>query len=332
MQRVEAMTSYSLVIPVYKNAESIPALLQACADLDARLEHALEVVFVVDGSPDASYALLRDALPAARFRSRLMLLSRNFGSFAAIREGLSAASGRYFAVMAADLQEPPELVLEFFKTLETEPIDLVIGTRQGRADPLLSRLTSQAFWWLYRWIIEPQMPPGGVDVFGCNREFRDRLVVLAESNSSLVGLLFWLGYRRKLIGYARQRRQAGKSAWTVRKKLKYLFDSLFAFSDLPIRLLAFLGALGLATSVVLSVVVFFARISGLVDVPGYAATVLVVAFFAALNSFGLGVIGSYVWRTFENTKGRPLAVVMQTEAFAGDKSAALRLQAVQSEI
>lgn len=313
-------TRYSLVIPVYKNAETIAPLLAACNELSAQLASALEVVFVVDGSPDASHALLRDGLPGVSFRSRLVLLSRNFGSFAAIREGLGAASGPYFAVMAADLQEPPELMLSFFEALENEPVDLVIGTRESRADPALSRLGSSAFWWLYRRVIEPKMPPGGVDVFGCNRAFRDRLLGLVESNSSLVGLLFWLGHRRKLIGYARQPRVAGRSAWTVKKKLKYLFDSLFAFSDLPIRLLAFFGAVGLVTSIVLSLVVFLAKIFGFVSVPGYAATVLVVAFFGALNSLGLGVIGSYVWRTFENTKGRPLAIAMQTEDFGVDRA------------
>lgn len=311
------MTKHSLVIPVYKNAESISPLLRACADLSDQLDGDLEVVFVVDGSPDASHARLRDGLPKAGFRSQLVLLSRNFGSFSAIREGLRAAGGRYLAVMAADLQEPPELVLSFFQVLAQEPVDVVLGSRVSRADPWFSRLTASLFWWVYRRVIEPNMPPGGVDVFGCNREFRDRLLTLSESNSSLVGLLFWLGYRRKLVSYARLPRLAGKSAWTLRKKLKYLFDSLFAFSDLPIRLLTLFGALGLLTSAVLSIVVFVARVLGLVTVPGYAATVLVVTFFSALNSFGLGVIGSYVWRTFENTKGRPLAIVMAAEEFCG---------------
>jgi glycosyltransferase involved in cell wall biosynthesis len=317
------MSTYSLVIPVYRNADSLPRLLEACERLSAQLEQALEVVFVVDGSPDASHELLRKALPSARFASQLVLLSRNFGSFAAIREGLRAARGEYLAVMAADLQEPPELILTFFEVLAREPLDLVLGTRTARADPLLSRTASSVFWWLYRRTIEPAMPRGGVDVFGCNQQFRDRLVSLPEANSSLVGLLFWLGYRRKLIPYARQPRLSGSSGWTVRKKVKYLFDSLFAFSDLPIRLLAFLGGLGLLTSSVLSVVVLVARMLGLVTVPGYAATVLIVTFFAALNSFGLGVIGSYVWRTFENTKGRPLAIVMTAEQFSGRASALL---------
>jgi glycosyltransferase involved in cell wall biosynthesis len=311
------MSSHSLVIPVYNNADSLPRLLPACENLAEQLAHDLEVVFVVDGSPDASHLLLREQLPAARFRSRLVLLSRNFGSFAAIREGLRAAEGSYFAVMAADLQEPPELVLSFFQVLTSEPYDLVLGTRTGRADPFFSRLASGIFWWTYRRVIEPKMPPGGVDVFGCNRQFRDRLLTLPESNSSLVGLLFWLGYRRKLVSYARQPRLAGKSGWTLRKKVKYLFDSLFAFSDLPIRLLALFGAVGLVTSAVVSIVVLVAKLLGLVTVPGYAATVLILTFFSGLNSFGLGVIGSYVWRTFENTKGRPLAIVMAAEEFAG---------------
>jgi glycosyltransferase involved in cell wall biosynthesis len=318
------MSSHSLVIPVYNNADSLPRLLPACEGLAEQLGHDLEVVFVVDGSPDASHLLLQEQLPEARFRSRLVLLSRNFGSFAAIREGLRAADGRYFAVMAADLQEPPELVLTFFKVLSSEPYDVVLGTRTGRADPFFSRLASSIFWWIYRRVIEPKMPAGGVDVFGCNRQFRDRLLTLPESNSSLVGLLFWLGYRRKLVSYARLPRLSGKSGWTLKKKAKYLFDSLFAFSDLPIRLLAFFGAVGLVTSGVVSVVVLIAKLLGLVTVPGYAATVLILTFFSGLNSFGLGVIGSYVWRTFENTKGRPLAIVMAAEEFAGRRAALLR--------
>lgn len=311
------MSTYSLVIPVYKNAESIPQLLPACEDLARRLDGQLEVVFVVDGSPDASHLMLRDQLPAATFPSRLVLLSRNFGSFAAIREGLRLATGLYLAVMAADLQEPPELVVSFFHLLASEPVDLVLGAREGRADPPISRALSGLFWWGYRRLVDPQMPVGGVDVFGCNRDFRDRLLLLPEANSSLVGLLLWLGYRRRVIPYTRLARQAGKSAWTFKKKLKYLFDSVFAFSDLPIRLLGILGGVGLFTSVVLAVVVFIARLLGWISVPGYAATVLVVTFFAALNTFGLGVVGSYVWRTFENTKGRPLAIVMTSQKFEG---------------
>ncbi len=306
---------YSLVIPVYKNEGSLPELLHHLKEMDRQLGGRLEVVFVVDGSPDRSAEWLREALPGVGFRAKLVLHSRNFGAFAAIRTGLGEARGPFFAVMAADLQEPPELVLTFFRTLESEPVDVVLGTRESRDDPLASRLASQSFWWLYRTFVQREMPPGGVDVFGCNEVFRERLLALDESNSTLVGLLFWLGFRRKLVPYARRERRHGRSAWTFGRKLSYLLDSVFAFSDLPVRVLVFLGLLGLAFSAVFSAVVLVARVSGGIPIPGYAATVLVITFFAALNSFGLGIIGSYVWRAFENTKRRPHSIVMSKSDF-----------------
>ncbi len=159
---------YSLVIPVYRNEESIPDLLTALAGIDRALGGGLEVVFVVDGSPDRSLARLVELLPRAGFTAKILEMSRNFGAFAAIRAGLTEASGPYFAVMAADLQEPPELAVEFFRRLEQDTCDVVCGVRTARDDPWRSRLASNLFWAVYRRLVQPEMPPGGVDVFGCN--------------------------------------------------------------------------------------------------------------------------------------------------------------------
>jgi glycosyltransferase involved in cell wall biosynthesis len=300
---------YSIVIPVYKNEASIPRLIQTLIDMNQDLNHELEVVFVVDGSPDQSYALLRDALDRLDFPAQLLAHSRNFGSFPAIRTGLMAARGEYFGVMAADLQEPPGLLLAFFASLAADECDVVIGTRNGRNDPLLSRLASGLFWGLYRRLVVHDMPEGGVDVFGCNRTFRDQLLKLEESRSSLIALIFWLGFRRKFVGYERQTRQEGKSAWTFSKKVEYMMDSIFAFTDYPIRLLIRVGAIGSFLSIALGVLVLAARISGAILVPGYAATMLVVLVLGALNLLGLGLVGTYAWRGYENSKQRPLAVV-----------------------
>lgn len=308
---------YSLVIPVYKTERFIPELLGVLEELNEKLDHALEVIFVVDGSPDRCAELLAAHLPRRGYRSKLLLLSRNFGPFAALRAGLAEARGPCFAVMAADLQEPPEVVHEFFRTIATEPVDVVIGTRTRRGDPLLARWFSRLFWLLYRRFVQPEMPPGGVDVFGCNLAFRDHLLALRESNTTLVGLLFWLGFRRKLVPYERRPRRYGRSAWTLGRKLRYLNDSVFAFSDLPIRLLVVVGIVGLGVSLVFSILVLVGRLSGAIPIPGYAATVLVITFFGGLNSFGLGIIGGYLWRAFENTKGRPQAIVMSRTAFDG---------------
>lgn len=310
---------YSLIVPVYRNEGSITDLLEALEALDAMLGGGLQVVFTVDGSPDRSYELLSVALPSASFRAKLVLLSRNFGSFAAIRAGLATASGRYFAVMAADLQEPPELMMSFFTALANEPVDVTIGVRMGRDDPLLQRWASKAFWWLYRRFVQREIPVGGIDVFGCNLTFRHKLLSLEESNSSLVGQIMWLGFRRKLIPYQRARRRHGKSAWTLGGKVTYLMDSLFAFSDLPIRVLIGIGLIGLVLSFTLSLVVLVARLTGAIPIPGYTATVLTITIFAALNSLGLGIIGSYAWRGYENTKGRPQAIVLSEIAFGDDR-------------
>lgn len=307
--------AYSLIIPVYRNEESLPELLAVLAEMDRELDRQLEVVFVIDGSPDRSHAFLRAELPRSPFCSQLIAHSRNFGSFPAIRTGLAHARGRYFSVMAADLQEPPSLIVQFFATLSKEEHDIVLGTRIGRSDPLTSRLFSRIFWSLYRRFVQPEVPTGGVDIFGCTARVRDHLLQLEESHTTLVGLLLWLGFRRAEIGYERLPRRHGRSSWSISRKLAYLMDSVFAFSDLPIRVLVFAGAFGIAVSLVLGTVVVFLKFSGLIPLPGYAATICVVLFFAALNSFGLGLIGSYLWRTFENTKHRPTAVVATSENF-----------------
>jgi polyisoprenyl-phosphate glycosyltransferase len=306
----------SLVIPVYRNEQSIAELLESLRTL-ARAVGELEVVFVVDGSPDKSYQLLRDALPTQPFKTQLIAHSRNFGSFAGIRTGLIAARGETFATMAADLQEPIELAEECFRRLANDEADVLIATRDSRSDPLFSRLSSSAFWWLYRRLINADIPPGGVDVFACNRKFRDQLVTLDEHNSSLIGLLFWMGFRRKTVSYVRKARQHGKSAWTFRRKLKYMVDSVFAFSDLPIRLLLGVGLAGLLVAAVLGLIVVVSRLHGGVAVPGYTATIITILFFGGLNAFGLGLIGTYLWRAFANTQRRPLSIVMSTEIFDG---------------
>jgi glycosyltransferase involved in cell wall biosynthesis len=220
--------------------------------------------------------------------------------------------------MAADLQEPPELVLEMFEILQTEDYDVVVGNRETRDDPLFSRFMSEIFWWLYRKLVISEVPPGGVDMFGCNQQFRTELLKLNERNSSLIGLIYWLGFNRKTIGYSRRKREHGTSAWTLSKKINYLMDSIFAFTDLPIKLLIFAGVLGMLGSLLLVIVILVAKAMGAIQVPGYAATVLTILFFAAFNSLGLGIIGSYVWRAYGNTQNRPTGVVKNVEKFTGN--------------
>ncbi len=307
----------SLIVPVYKNEANIPSLLEAIAGIRQQVDGAFEAVFVVDGSPDHSHLVLARALPDAPFNAQLISLSRNFGAFAAIRAGLEAAKGDYITVMAADLQEPPELILQMYQAMKDDECDVAYGERLRRDDPWATRVMSQAFWRLYRRVAIPDIPQGGVDIFGCTSEVRDQIMRLSERNSSLVGLLFWVGFRRKAITYHRAQREIGKSAWTFAKKWKYMQDSVFSFSDLPISMLIAVGAFGLVFSIVLGTIVLASALFGQLDVPGYAATMMVILFLGMLQILSMGVLGIYLWRIFENTKGRPLHVIMSSQSYGG---------------
>lgn len=310
---------YSLIVPIYKNEGSIPDLISAINGIAAEVKN-FETVFVIDGVSDNSLGLLRERLPSAGFKSTILLLSKNYGSFAAIRAGFSRTAGECVAVMAADLQEPPEMVVKFFNELSKGDCDIVLGVRESREDPWFSKVMSSMFWAVYRKFIQREMPKGGIDMFACTKVVRDELLALCESNTTLVGLLLWLGFRRKTVGYHRRHRVHGKSAWSFRRKLRYLLDSIFAFSDLPIRALTFVGLLGLSVSVVLTFMVLIAKLTGMITVPGYAMTVIAIGFLGGLNSFGLGIIGEYLWRTFENTKRRPTFIVQEIVPIKSDSS------------
>lgn len=299
---------YSVVVPVYGNRATLPAVLARLADVAAQLDGELEAVFVVDGSPDDSAAVLADVVPQQGLAVQVLEHSRNFGSFAAIRTGLAAARGDYIGVMAADLQEPPEVMLGFFEQLSSGNYDVAVGRRTSRDDPGSSALLSKVFWGLYRRTINPDIPPGGVDVFACSREVAMRLTLLDESHTSLVALLYWVGFRRVEVPYDRLARTEGKSGWTLRKKVTYLSDSVFAFTRIPIQALTGLGVVGTVVTLVVAIAVLISYLAGQIKSPGYTPLMLTMLFSTFLLLTGMGVLGSYVWRTYENTKGRPAAL------------------------
>ena len=313
--------AYSVVVPVYRNSATLAEVVTRLTELALRRSEPLEIVFVVDGSPDDSAAVLKALAPSSRVPIQVVELSRNFGAFSAIRTGLSLARGRSIAVMAADLQEPVALIEDFFDLLDTGQHDVAVGVRREREDPALSSLMSRAFWGFYRRFVLTDIPAGGVDIFGCTAQVRDVLVRMRESHTSLVGLLFWLGFRRVEVAYARApRADGGKSGWSFRRKLRYLFDSIFSFTDLPITALIGLGIFGSVLSVVIALFVFGFWAAGKVDVAGYTPLMLALLLFSSLMLLGLGIVGSYVWRAYENTKGRPGSIVRVDQSYDGTPS------------
>jgi glycosyltransferase involved in cell wall biosynthesis len=305
---------FTLVVPLYKSEACIPSLLNAVDSLSADSGGRLQAVFVDDGSPDGGYGVLRAGLTGRAWAWKIVRHARNFGAFEAIRTGLAHADGNFIAVMAADLQEPPEVVQNFFQVLAAGRAQVVVGRRIARQDPFLTRLSSSAFWWLYRRFVNSAVPAGGVDVFGCTKQVAAMLTSLRETHSSLLGQLFWVGFQREFVDYSRQARAQGTSAWTLAKKLTYMADSVFAFTDLPLRLLTGVGCLGLLGCFVVGMITLLGRLAGWIHEPGYTPLILAMATSTASILLGLGIVGSYVWRTFENTKGRPVSIVAMVES------------------
>jgi glycosyltransferase involved in cell wall biosynthesis len=233
---------------------------------------------------------------------------------------MEQATGKFVAAMAADLQEPPKLILEFFRILAEDRADITFGVRTGRSDPPLQKLLSNMFWGFYRRFIIQAMPPGGVDIFGCNRRVIESVLAIEEPNSSLVAQLFWVGFRRQFVPYERRAREHGKSAWSLSKRFRYMMDSIFSFSDLPIMVVLWLGIVGTLLSVAIGLVTVISWLFGLIDAPGYTTIVVLVTFVTSAVLVVQGILGCYLWRALENTKRRPLRIISHIEGQDFDQS------------
>jgi polyisoprenyl-phosphate glycosyltransferase len=306
---VTTTPTYSLVVPVYNNAESLDRLISEITKLSLCFDHDFEAIFVLDGGSDNSSERLTKLTVDLPYRTVLVEHSRNFGSFAAIRTGLHESEGKIVAVRSADLQEPNALLQDLLRAVGRGECEVALGVRQGRSDALHRRVGAGIFWSVYRRYVQPQMPRGGVDVFACTSRVRDALLELKEGNSSLVGLLIWLGYPFTVVPYVRLQRAHGRSQWSLAKLFDYLSDSAFAFSRTPIKVVRWLGVLGTSAGLLAGLVLVILRLTGSISETGYTPIMLTILVMGSLNLAAIGLLGSYVWRAFENTKNRPHGVV-----------------------
>jgi glycosyltransferase involved in cell wall biosynthesis len=304
------MRTVSIVVPVYYNELNLPQLFPRLIGLaDANPQYDFEYVFVDDGSGDNSFKVLAD-LAKRDYRVRVVRLSRNFGSSAAILAGLHYVSGDCVAMIAADLQDPPELITPMLQRWETGK-KVVLAAREDREDPLVNRLLSSAFYWLFRRLAIREMPAKGCDFVLIDREVADMLVQIGEKNPYLIGLILWLGFDRDIVYYTRQKRELGKSRWTFGKRVKYFIDALVAFTYVPMRLVSALGIALALVGFAWAVVVILKKILFDVPVEGWASLMTVVLVVSGVQLLTLGIFGEYLWRNFEETRKRPSFVVDQ---------------------
>jgi polyisoprenyl-phosphate glycosyltransferase len=305
------MPKISVIVPVYFNELNLPPLMERLLALSKDKEFEFEYIFVDDGSGDNSYSVLKE-LAAKDNRVKVIKLSRNFGSFVASLAGIRNATGDCLTVISSDLQDPPELILEMAQEWKSGR-KVVLAVREDRKDSLMVKLTAFLFYWLMKKFILSDMPSGGFDFFLIDKKVAQIVSRSQEKNTSLIGLILWLGFDRKIIYYTRQKREVGKSMWTFRKKSKYFIDSITAFSYWPLRLASIFGIVISLGGFFYIGWIFYMYFFMVVPPPGWSALMVIVLFVSGIQLIMLGVIGEYLWRNFDETKKRPVYVVDETQ-------------------
>ncbi|MFP2905876.1 glycosyltransferase family 2 protein [Pyxidicoccus sp. 3LFB2] len=303
------MKVFSIVVPVYFNEPNLPDTVPQLLALAEQLPgFRLELVFVDDGSGDNSLALLRDFQARHPQVIKVVKLTRNFGSMAAVQAGLSVATGDCVGIIAADLQDPPELFVEMISHWE-KGTKLVLAVRADREEPLGQRMFSATYYGMMRRFAIPGYPKGGFDFLLMDAQVVREVNRIHEANTNLMSLIFWLGYRPVLIPYTRRKRMKGKSRWTLAKKVKLLIDSFVAFSYVPIRALSVVGLLFATGAFAYGILLIVLRLTQGVDVPGWTALMVMLALASGIQMTMLGVLGEYLWRTLEAARQRPHYVI-----------------------
>lgn len=305
------MDKVSIIVPVYYNELNIPHLYDQMKEkILSRTDFETEIVCVDDGSKDGSYkALLKIREKDDRFK--IVKLSRNFGSHTAILAGFAHATGDCMTMVAADLQEPLEIIIEMYEKWK-EGKKVVIAVRKDREDGFFQKLFSNTYYSLMQRYALKDMPSGGFDCFFIDKKVRDVLVAMNEKNSSIVGQVLWAGFETDKIYYVRKKREIGKSKWTLSKKIKLFIDSFMAFSYVPIRFISTLGIFISIIGFILAIFLIVNKFMFNVPVQGWTTMMITVLILSGIQMLTLGVIGEYLWRNFDESRGRPTYIVEET--------------------
>jgi polyisoprenyl-phosphate glycosyltransferase len=297
----------SVVIPVYNEEDNLPALHARLSTVLAQTELSYEIVFVDDGSHDASLAILR-RLASENPDVLVIELARNFGHQVAISAGLDHARGDGVIVMDSDLQDPPEVLPQFIEKWR-EGHDVVYAIRAQRKESWLKRVAYAAFYRLLQRVANIEIPLDAGDFCIMDRRVVDLLVGMHERNRFVRGIRSWVGLNQVGLAYERHARHAGKPKFTFMRLLYLALDGLVSFSYVPLRVITMLGLSVSLISIALAVFYAIKKLTVGLNPPGFATLTVAIFFLAGMQLITIGVIGEYVGRIFEEVKRRPLYVV-----------------------
>lgn len=300
----------SIVVPVFNSSAFLHKLVEAIEVQRLESDWNLELILVDDGSRDGSFAKVEELSRDYDYIKGIKL-SRNFGHQAAVRTGLKFCKGEYVAIIDDDMQDPPSLLPGFFEYLD-QGYDVAYGERRNRKENVLKKISYRLFYRLLRGLSNTEIPLDSGDFCVMKRQVVENVLKLPEQNPFLRGMRAWVGFKQVAVAYERQARIEGESGYTLAKLFKIGADGIFSFSKFPIRIITFIGFLGLAvagTSTVALLILYFARA---IDVRGFTTLAILISFFGSLNLICLGVIGEYIARIYDETLNRPHSVIEKT--------------------
>ena len=306
------IVKYSIVIPVFNEEASLPPLVKRLTAVMQQLDGPSEVILVDDGSKDASYRLMT-AINAADGRFKAIQLSRNFGHQIAITAGMDAALGQAVVVMDADLQDPPEVILQLVAKWQ-EGYEVVYAVRERReGETLFKKASASAFYGLQRRLAEIDQPAEVGDFRLVDRKALDAFLQMRERNRYVRGMFSWIGFRQTAVPYTRASREAGKSNYTMRRMTRLALDGFVGFSTVPLKLSLTIGLLLSVGSLIYGVVAIILKLAGLQFVPGYASLLVSITFLSGVQLIVIGMVGQYVARIYDEARARPLYLVQDAQ-------------------
>ena len=299
----------SIILPTFNEQENLPVLFERLEKVAMQMHgYDFEFIFVDDCSSDTTATILAN-LKTKDNRLQIIRFARNCGSHAAVEAGLHFCRGDAAIVLAADLQDPPEIIPRLIDQWK-KGFQTIWGEREERKGESLFKLgCSRIYYFVMNHLTEVKQPPTGADVVMIDRSVIEALRRSPEKNSEIFMLIAWLGFAQTTISYIKEARYAGYSKWNFSKLLKLFFDSIIAFSYVPLRFMSLLGVMFASAGLLYGIFVIIKRFQGIIDIAGWSSLIIVMLLIGGFQMLMMGILGEYLWRTYDETRKRPKYVI-----------------------
>ncbi len=312
MKETKQNICLTVIVPVYMNYGTIGKTYDQINNLfdnEQDVNIGVEFIFINDGSADDS---LNEILELVEIKDNVNVInfSKNFGQVPAIVAGMERSRGDLTLVISADLQDPPELIVEMVNSWKNGA-EIMIAYRSNREDDLVSKIASKFFYSMIKKSV-PNMPVGGFDFFMMTSKALAEFNSIDERNRFIQGDVLWLGFNVKFLPYKRLKRTIGKSTWTSGKKIKYFIDGFLNTSYISIRLISLLGVLFAIFGFSYSMLIIYNRIINNIPFEGWAPIMMLILIIGGVQMIMIGIIGEYIWRIYDESRGRKQYIVKST--------------------